>query len=85
MPDVRKAREVLGFEATTTLDAMLDEVIPWGRGEAGGGALWKTPLTRLKGGHSGNEKVGARVKMERDLLLSLAGGIYERGGVLHLL
>ena len=29
VPDVRKAREVLGFEATTTLDAMLDEVIPW--------------------------------------------------------
>ncbi len=29
VPDVRKAREVLGFEATTTLDTMLDEVIPW--------------------------------------------------------
>jgi len=29
VPDVRKAREVLGFEATTTLEAMLDEVIPW--------------------------------------------------------
>jgi nucleoside-diphosphate-sugar epimerase len=29
VPDVRKAHEVLGFEATTTLDAMLDEVIPW--------------------------------------------------------
>jgi len=29
VPDVRKAREVLGFEATTTLDQMLDEVIPW--------------------------------------------------------
>jgi UDP-glucose 4-epimerase len=29
VPDVRKAREVLGFEATTTLDKMLDEVIPW--------------------------------------------------------
>jgi nucleoside-diphosphate-sugar epimerase len=29
VPDVRKAREVLGFEATTTLDDMLDEVIPW--------------------------------------------------------
>ena len=33
VPDVRKAREVLGFEATTTLDAMLDEVIPWIRAE----------------------------------------------------
>jgi nucleoside-diphosphate-sugar epimerase len=29
IPDVTKARQVLGFEATTTLDAMLDEVIPW--------------------------------------------------------
>jgi len=28
-PDVRKAKRVLGFEATTTLDQMLDEVIPW--------------------------------------------------------
>ena len=29
VPDVTKAREVLGIEATTTLDEMLDEVIPW--------------------------------------------------------
>ena len=29
VPDVTKAREVLGFECTTTLDVMLDEVIPW--------------------------------------------------------
>lgn len=29
IPDTTKAREVLGFEATTTLDEMLDEVIPW--------------------------------------------------------
>ena len=29
VPDVTKAREVLGFEATTSLDEMLDEVIPW--------------------------------------------------------
>jgi nucleoside-diphosphate-sugar epimerase len=29
VPDVSKAHEVLGFEATTTLDEMLDEVIPW--------------------------------------------------------
>ncbi len=29
VPDVRKARDVLGFEATTELDEMLDEVIPW--------------------------------------------------------
>jgi UDP-glucose 4-epimerase len=39
VPDVRKAREVLGFEATTTLDAMLDEVIPWIRAELEGGSL----------------------------------------------
>ncbi len=29
VPEVTKAREVLGFEATTTLDEMLDIVIPW--------------------------------------------------------
>ena len=29
VPSVDKARDVLGFEATTTLDEMLDEVIPW--------------------------------------------------------
>ncbi|MBN9150995.1 MAG: NAD(P)-dependent oxidoreductase [Cryobacterium sp.] len=29
IPDVTKAKEVLGFEATTTLEDMLDEVIPW--------------------------------------------------------
>ncbi len=29
VPDTKKATEVLGFEATTTLDQMLDEVIPW--------------------------------------------------------
>ena len=29
VPDVEKARKVLGYEATTTLDDMLDEVIPW--------------------------------------------------------
>jgi UDP-glucose 4-epimerase len=29
VPDVSKAREVLGFEATTTLDQMLDNVVPW--------------------------------------------------------
>ena len=36
VPDVRKAREVLGFEATTTLDDMLDEVMPWIRAELAG-------------------------------------------------
>jgi nucleoside-diphosphate-sugar epimerase len=29
VPDVQKAREVLGYEATTSLEEMLDEVIPW--------------------------------------------------------
>ncbi|MEB0001343.1 NAD(P)-dependent oxidoreductase [Cryobacterium sp. 10I1] len=29
VPDVTKARDLLGFEAATSLDDMLDEVIPW--------------------------------------------------------
>jgi UDP-glucose 4-epimerase len=29
VPDVQKAKDVLGFECTTSLDTMLDEVIPW--------------------------------------------------------
>ncbi|MEU5791687.1 NAD-dependent epimerase/dehydratase family protein [Micromonospora purpureochromogenes] len=29
VPDVAKAREVLDFTATTSLDEMLDEVVPW--------------------------------------------------------
>ena len=29
VPAVEKAKRLLGFEATTTLDQMLDEVIPW--------------------------------------------------------
>ncbi len=29
VPDVQKAKRILGFEATTSLSAMLDEVIPW--------------------------------------------------------
>ena len=39
VPDVRKARDILGFEATTTLDEMLDEVIPWIREELEAGRL----------------------------------------------
>ena len=39
VPDVTKAREVLGFEATTTLDEMLDEVIPWVRDELQSGRI----------------------------------------------
>ena len=29
IPSVEKAKSVLGFEATTSLDEMMDEVIPW--------------------------------------------------------
>jgi UDP-glucose 4-epimerase len=29
VPDVTKATEVLGFECSTSLDTMLEEVIPW--------------------------------------------------------
>jgi UDP-glucose 4-epimerase len=33
VPDVAKARDLLGFEATTSLEEVLDEVIPWIREE----------------------------------------------------
>jgi UDP-glucose 4-epimerase len=39
VPDVRKATEVLGFRATTSLDVMLDEVIPWIAAELGAGRM----------------------------------------------
>jgi nucleoside-diphosphate-sugar epimerase len=39
VPDVRKARELLGFEATTSLDEVLDEVIPWIREEIEAGRI----------------------------------------------
>jgi nucleoside-diphosphate-sugar epimerase len=29
IPDVTKARDRLGFEATTTLPEILDELVPW--------------------------------------------------------
>lgn len=29
VPDVQKAKQVLGFEATTSLDKALDEIVPW--------------------------------------------------------
>lgn len=38
-PDVTKADRLLGFRATTTLDRMLDEVIPWIRDEISAGRL----------------------------------------------
>ena len=39
IPDVRKAREILGFDATTSLDEMLAEVIPWIRAESEAGRI----------------------------------------------
>ena len=39
VPDVRKAKRVLGFEATTSLEEMLDEVIPWLRSELAAGRI----------------------------------------------
>ena len=39
VPDTSKARRVLGFDATTTLSAMLDEVVPWVRREIAEGRL----------------------------------------------
>ena len=39
VPDVRKAQEVLGFEATTSLEDMLDEVIPWVKSEIEAGRI----------------------------------------------
>jgi len=39
VPDVRKAKDVLGYEATTSLETMLDEVIPWIREEVAAGRL----------------------------------------------
>ncbi|HWS13245.1 MAG TPA: NAD(P)-dependent oxidoreductase [Rhodocyclaceae bacterium] len=44
VPDIRKARAVLGFEAAVSLDAMLDDVIAWIREEIASGGL--TPQTR---------------------------------------
>ncbi|MFN2463706.1 MAG: NAD-dependent epimerase/dehydratase family protein [Candidatus Dormibacteria bacterium] len=38
-PDVSKARELLGYEATTSLDEMLGEVIPWIQEEVRAGRL----------------------------------------------
>jgi UDP-glucose 4-epimerase len=39
VPDVRKAKEMLGFEATTSLEEVLDEVIPWIREEIEAGRI----------------------------------------------
>jgi nucleoside-diphosphate-sugar epimerase len=39
IPDVSKARALLGFEATTTLDEALDEIIPWVRNQIERGGI----------------------------------------------
>jgi UDP-glucose 4-epimerase len=39
IPETRKAKEVLGFEAGTALTAVLDEVIPWIEREIAGGRI----------------------------------------------
>jgi nucleoside-diphosphate-sugar epimerase len=39
VPDVRKAHEILGFSATTSLSEMLDEVIPWIETELAAGRI----------------------------------------------
>ncbi len=39
VPDVEKAKRVLGFEARTSLDATLDEVIPWIRNQLAAGGI----------------------------------------------
>ncbi len=39
VPATGKARRLLGFEATTTLEQMLDEVIPWARAAVSAGLI----------------------------------------------
>jgi UDP-glucose 4-epimerase len=39
IPDTTKARAVLGFEATTSLDDMLEEVVPWIESAIGQGVI----------------------------------------------
>ena len=39
VPSTQKARRLLGFEATTALDEMLDEVVPWIRNAVAEGAI----------------------------------------------
>ena len=39
IPDVRKAKAILGFEAQTSLSAILDEVIPWVRDQIALGGI----------------------------------------------
>ncbi|MGC9602791.1 MAG: NAD(P)-dependent oxidoreductase [Minisyncoccia bacterium] len=39
IPDISKAKNLLGFEATTTLEEMLDEVVPWIKGQVENGNI----------------------------------------------
>jgi UDP-glucose 4-epimerase len=39
IPDVSKAKRILGFEATTPLESMLDEIIPWIRAQIAIGGI----------------------------------------------
>jgi UDP-glucose 4-epimerase len=39
IPSTEKAKRILGFEAATSLDAMLDEVIPWIAAAVGNGTI----------------------------------------------
>jgi len=39
VPDVTKAKKVLGYEATTSLDQILDEVVPWIRDQVEKGLI----------------------------------------------
>ena len=39
VPDVKKAQDLLGFEATTPLEEILDEVVPWVREQVAAGAI----------------------------------------------
>jgi len=39
VPDVSKAKRVLGYEATTPLETILDEVIPWVAGQVEAGKI----------------------------------------------
>jgi UDP-glucose 4-epimerase len=39
VPSTEKARRILGFEATTSLEAMLDEVVPWVERAVAGGTI----------------------------------------------
>ncbi len=72
VPDVRKAREILGFEATTSLDTMLDEVVLVDPG----GARGRAPVT-LAGTSRGGARGRAPVTPEVELSVVLP--VYNEG------